>query len=61
LTTEILIIRALERGLSLSDFSEMTIGMIIDFIVSYNNENSKDEDNTDEEVRVANQSDFDRF
>jgi hypothetical protein len=39
----------------------MTIGMIIDFIVSYNNENSKDEDNTDEEVRVANQSDFDRF
>lgn len=35
--------------------------MIIDFIVSYNNENYKDEDNTDEEVRVANQSDFDRF
>lgn len=59
MTTEILILRALERGLSLSDFNEMTIGMIIDFIVTYNNESSKDEN--EDEVRNATQSDFDRF
>jgi hypothetical protein len=58
LTTEILIIRALERGLSLSDFNEMTVGMLIDFIVTYNNEKI---DHEEEEERFATQNDFDRF
>lgn len=52
-------LRALERGLSLSDFDYMTVGMIIDFIVTYNNENTKDEN--EDEVRNANQADFDSF
>lgn len=53
-------LRAIERGLSLKDFEEMTVGMILDFIITFNNENLKDEDREDE-VRMANQSDFDRW
>lgn len=51
-------LRALERGLSLSDFDYMTVGMIIDFIVTYNNERIEDQE---EETRQATQDDFDRF
>lgn len=52
-------VRALERGLSLSDFEVMTIGMIIDYIITYNNLNiNEDEKN---EVREATQADFDAF
>ena len=58
MTTEILMLRALERGLSLSDFDYMTVGMIIDFIVTYNNERIEDQE---EEPRQASQDDFDRF
>ena len=58
MTTEILMLRALERGLSLSDFDYMTVGMIIDFIVAYNNERIEDQE---EESRQATQDDFDRF
>lgn len=53
-------LRAFERGLSLRDFEDMTVGMILDFIITFNNENLQDEDREDE-VRMANQSDFDRF
>ena len=58
MTTEILMLRALERGLSLSDFDYMTVGMIIDFIVTYNNERIEDQE---EKSRQATQDDFDRF
>ena len=58
MTTEILICRAIERGLSLRDFDNMTVGMIIDLIITYNNLNNKDDE---EEVREANQNDFDNF
>jgi hypothetical protein len=51
-------IRALERGLSLSDFNEMTVGMLIDFIVTYNNGKM---DHEEEEERFATQNDFDCF
>ena len=37
----------------------MTVGMIIDFIVTYNNENLTDEEK--EETRTAPQDDFDRW
>lgn len=53
-------LRAMERGLSLNDFKIMTIGMIIDYIISYNNEHL-DDDKKEDEVRIATQSDFDRF
>lgn len=53
-------LRAIERGLTLSDFENLTVGMIIDYIISYNNEHLKDEDMIDD-VRTATQADFDRF
>lgn len=53
-------VRALERGLALSDFQEMTVGMIIDYITTYNNLNLSEEEKQDE-VRMATQEDFDAF
>ncbi len=50
-------LRAIERGLSLVDFNSMTPGMIIGYIVCYNNEHLKDEGT----VREATQTDFDCF
>jgi len=51
-------VRAIERGLSLCDFENMTIGMILDYIATYNNLNSSEEK---EEIREASQSDFDAW
>ncbi|WP_190014105.1 hypothetical protein [Geosporobacter subterraneus] len=50
-------VRALERGLSLRDFEELTVGMIIGYIVTYNNCNVDEEDIE----REATQADFDSF
>lgn len=56
MSTELLIIRALERGISLSDFENLTIGMIMDILITFNNENYIDED-----IRDASQQDFDSW
>lgn len=53
-------VRAIERGLSLNDFENMTVGMILDYIITYNNLNFKEE-NEEEQVREATQEDFDAF
>ncbi|HHV63823.1 MAG TPA: hypothetical protein GXX46_01910 [Peptococcaceae bacterium] len=53
-------VRAYERGLTLADFNEMTVGMIVGFIVTYNNLNMSEQEE-EEKVRIANQADFDRF
>ena len=50
--------RVFERGLSLADFENMTVGMLIGYITTYNNLNSKEEK---EEMREATQSDYDNF
>lgn len=50
-------LRSLERGLSLRDFDVMTVGMILDFLITSKNENLDDEENEVE----ATQSDFDRY
>lgn len=53
---------ALERGLILRDFEDLTLGMILDYIITYNNERLNDADgDTRETVRQATQADFDRF
>jgi len=53
---------ALERGLSLRDFEHLTPGMLLDYIITYNNERLNDADgDTRETVRQATQVDFDRF
>lgn len=51
---------ALERGLTLSDFENLTLGMILDYIITYNNERLMD-DEKDDTVRMATQADFDAF
>lgn len=62
LTTELIMLRALERGLTLRDFEDLTLGMILDFIITYNNEQFIETDNEKEDsVRTATQADFDRF
>jgi len=53
-------LRALERGLTLRDFEHLTLGMIIGFITTYNNERLG-EDEKEESVRKATQEDFDCF
>lgn len=53
-------LRAIERGLALSDFENLTIGMIVGYITAYNNERLETEQREDV-VREATQSDFDRF
>ena len=53
-------LRALERGLTLRDFEVLTFGMILDFIITYNNEHL-DDDETEDSVRIATQADFDRW
>lgn len=58
LTTEILLRRALERGLSVSDFDRMTLGMILDYIVTCRNE---DEESKKEPKRMATQEDIDAW
>lgn len=52
-------VRALERGISLHDFENMTVGMILDYVIVYNNLNNIKDD--EEEIKEATQSDFDNF
>jgi len=54
----LLIIRALERGITLSDFDNLTIGMIMDILITFNNENISEDE---EDIREATQQDFDSY
>ena len=53
-------LRAIERGLTLRDFEDLTLGMIIGFIVTYNNERL-DNDEKEDDARPATQADMDCF
>lgn len=56
------IVRALERGITLRDWEVLTFGMILDIIITGNNMNMDEgEDEAGERVRKANQADMDRF
>jgi len=53
-------VRAIERGINLCDFENLTIGMIINFISTYND--MQNNQNTQEkEMKEATQSDYDAF
>ena len=60
MTTETIMVGALKRGISLNDFNNLTVGMIIGYITEWNNHNLSD-DERESAVRNATQSDFDRF
>lgn len=48
-------IRAKQYGLTAEDLEDMTIGDVMDYIITYNNLYSE------EEIREATQEDFDNF
>jgi hypothetical protein len=50
---------AIRRGLALSDFENMTVGMILDYLVTCSNLEQEDEE--PEGPRQATQADFDNF
>ena len=60
MTTELIMLRAIERGLTLNDFENLTFGMILGFITTYNNERL-DSDEREDDTRQATQTDFDAF
>jgi hypothetical protein len=51
---------ATARGLTLSDFEQMTVAMLLDYCITYNNEHLSDEERQDE-VRMATQADFNNW
>jgi len=53
-------LRAIERGLTLHDFENLTFGMITGYIITYNNEKLSDNEQDDSIIK-AEQSDYDRF
>jgi len=53
-------LRAIESGLCLADFEDLTIGMILGLIVTYNNERL-DDDEREDAVSQATQANFDRW
>lgn len=59
MTTDLILVRAKERGISFSDFEIMTVGMILDYIITYNNLNNKEDE--EESTIEATQSHFDSW
>lgn len=43
----------------MAEFEYMTVGMILDFVIEYNNERLTDDEK--EDVRIATQEDFNRW
>lgn len=56
-----IMVRALERNLTIADFEILTVGMIIDYIITYDNLNSSNENEDKESVVNANQESFNNF
>jgi len=56
-------LRAIERGLTLNDFENLTVGMILGFITTFNNDHLDDEEDEEKEDKVimASQEHFDRW
>jgi len=54
--------RAIERGLTAADFENMTIGMILDYLTTCNNEDIEMENRKKRgATRYASQADYDAF
>ena len=54
-------LRAIERGLTLADFENLTFGMIVGFITQYNNDHLSEDEEEEDSVRMATQADYDNF
>ena len=60
MTTESLMIHAIERGLFIKDFQELSVGMILDYINQYDLLHMN-KDNWEKDIRKAGQNEFDYF
>lgn len=49
------------RGLSVAEIDELNIGLIIDYIYAYDDTYGLSDNEKNDDVRVANQTDFDNF
>lgn len=58
LSTELILLRAIEAGLAVQDFEVLTAGMIFDMLIIAHNEQRTDGSH---DAREATQEDFDRF
>ncbi len=61
MTTETIMVGALKRGISLNDFNEMTLGMIVGYITEWNNQGLSDDEKEEETIIEATQGHFDSF
>ena len=60
MTTALFLLRCVEIGISIRDLDLLTIGMVLDIFVEKGND-SVEENRSIDSVRIAQQSDFDRF
>ena len=60
MTTESLMVHALKRGLLITDFHELSVGMILDYIARYDLLHG-DKEAVEENVKSAIQNDFNSF
>lgn len=60
MTTALFLLRCVEVGISIRDLDLLTIGMVLDIFVEKGNDSAEENGNTGF-VRMAQQSDFDKF
>lgn len=58
MTYQRILLAGIRVGLRMNEIDELEIGELLDIIITFNNENEKDEKS---KVRNATQDDFDRF
>jgi hypothetical protein len=59
--TEVILHRAIERGLSAADFENMTLGMVIDYLIVCQNEEIDARQNKNGPARMATEADVNAF
>lgn len=58
-----IVLAGIERGLSMADIKEMTIGQVVDYVIAYNDrvKESEKEEKKKDKKRKATQRDIDAF
>ena len=59
MSTEMIMVAALSRGLTLADFEILTFGMIVDYVIEHDNLSVDPDDESI--IREAGQADFNSF
>ena len=58
-----IVLAGIERGLSMADIKEMTIGQVVDYVIAYNDrvKEAENEEKKKDKKRKATQRDIDAF